>query len=1576
MPEGSGLALNLLEVDLVLFAQFRRIIMNKISHEHTTVGKEGTGSRLRQLATTILPGRHYGRYKQALITETEKLHVPGRPQPLDLDRAYVPLQLSEFRPEDVQRIGSEAESALDQIVAARRKVWGIQKALRKSSKLVVLGHPGTGKTTLLKYLAFTFAHDRWPDNTRQVTSEHHDRAIEYLIPIFVSLPSFAESGKDMISYLVELFAEHDFPHAGRFIEEKLQHGECLLLLDELNKVVVQKRVSSEIARFVADYSRNHVIVTSRLLDYREPLAHFTAFEIVGVGYDEMKTFVQNWFSERPEQANGLLLALELNPQLRSFASHPFFLPILAVAHERNWQPPVRCSALFEECARILLDEGSGLETTGRAPRFDGRTKEKALQGIAYHFHNRKERVFPRDALLAKMTEALRQAQEEPQGKQSSGQALSAASEMGDENEELLDEILDTCILRPSSKDSYEFAHLAWQEYFTAKALFEEGEFSPIIKCIDDPWWQQVIVFLAGQQRDAANLIKMIRERSEIPDAALLLTARCLAEADQTDEETREAILAELSVTFQQDAPGPSTGLRTGLWDEAASAIARIEGRGVQETFLGFLKSDDPELREKAAGALGRLGGEWAVTPLIAALWDKEGKVRRRVAWALGQIQDERAAQHLCRALGDEKKEVRQEALEALKAIGEPAVMFLTRTLSDPREHMRELATMALSRIGAPAIRPLISTLGSKDQAGEEAARVLVNIGSPAVESLAATLGDARLYAYTRRKAAETLGLIGGERATKSLIAALGDADKAVRQEAIKALARIGAPAVGPLIMALTDTRSEMRDGAVEALGQVGQPAMEGLLQALGDERRGLRQGVAQALQKLGVGDEQVMEGLIAYLEHEKWEVRGVAVEVLGHVGGESALGALITALEDENRIVYRKAAEALHTIGGDKVVPRLKEALHEAEDPERIIESLSIIRGNAAKKFLHEILQGTDLNGRSIAARVLRDSYREDASYVHYRASERRIEELLLRVGVVHESMLAGIPTEYRELVLREYVEQHPLMELIYNPSRRTLKLEHFSRYQKVFELWDVAVRHLGRTEVDDQIFAQCVTQLADLLFDILGVEKLTAENYKRLHAFTLDTSVAFRRTKLPATLPLVFLQCEEPHQDDFEDLRYFLSEQPKSKTSLLVLFCEGEALERARRLLDDSLRTIHAYDVITLGRDDIQRLILAKDSQEALRFAIFRQTVDLTLVSPFETIGPVREDMFFGRESEIRFITQTVKNKPVAVLGGRRIGKTSVLQKVRRLLIQPTSEYRCVYVDCYHVRDCGHLFRMIARDSGCPEVRALDPTPINFMDVVDILHDDGLPLFIMDEIDALLRSDMKNDEWLFKTFRSLSQKGACRFIFSGEKCVSERLKSPGSPFFNFCEPIFLGYLDNRSARKLITDPMALMNIELRDPDGIVREIIDLSSCHPRIVQLICRRLIEEINKEKVRHISYEHLQRVSRDRAFQNQYVDSVWSSTTSLERIITLLLNDDGATLSEIEAALRKAEVTYTTTELDTALSNLEMYSILKQVERLYCFVPKRFPGIVRECMDIDREIEKCKREVQSEKDWKSHL
>jgi len=62
---------------------------------------------------------------------------------------------------------------------------------------------------------------------------------------------------------------------------------------------------------------------------------------------------------------------------------------------------------------------------------------------------------------------------------------------------------------------------------------------------------------------------------------------------------------------------------------------------------------------------------------------------------------------------------------------------------------------------------------------------------------------------TRRNAAETLGMMGDEKAVDSLILVLKDRNRFVRQEAIVALGKIGgAGLVGPLTRALKEEKDE------------------------------------------------------------------------------------------------------------------------------------------------------------------------------------------------------------------------------------------------------------------------------------------------------------------------------------------------------------------------------------------------------------------------------------------------------------------------------------------------------------------------------------------------------------------------------------------------------------------------------------------------------------------------------------------------------------------------------------------------------------------------------------------------
>ena len=102
-----------------------------------------------------------------------------------------------------------------------------------------------------------------------------------------------------------------------------------------------------------------------------------------------------------------------------------------------------------------------------------------------------------------------------------------------------------------------------------------------------------------------------------------------------------------------------------------------------------------------------------------------------------------------------------------------------------------------------------------------------------------------------------------------------------------------------------------------------------------------------------------------------------------------------------------------------------------------------------------------------------------------------------------------------------------------------------------------------------------------------------------------------------------------------------------------------------------DEIRRAAAPDrlhELVLDEADVKHLISARQPTRALSDLVLDQ-VSLTTVSPFFTRGPVPEHMFFGREREINEVRSKLRTHSVALIGGRRIGKTSTLQRIQRLL-------------------------------------------------------------------------------------------------------------------------------------------------------------------------------------------------------------------------------------------------------------------------------------------------------------------
>ena len=189
-----------------------------------------------------------------------------------------------------------------------------------------------------------------------------------------------------------------------------------------------------------------------------------------------------------------------------------------------------------------------------------------------------------------------------------------------------------------------------------------------------------------------------------------------------------------------------------------------------------------------------------------------------------QSEDQRT-KALVNQLGDTEGVRRTEAGEALIKMGPAAIDALIEGVSDDNPQIREMSVWTLSEIGTPEARVVPAIITSLTDP-EETIRVvgsvaLQNIGEPAVPYLIDALSAPS--AEIRLNAAYALGEIGTPLDTiiPALISSLTDPEWNVRRLTVRALIRIGTPAVDPLIQALNSPDQDLRRMAERALNDMG-----------------------------------------------------------------------------------------------------------------------------------------------------------------------------------------------------------------------------------------------------------------------------------------------------------------------------------------------------------------------------------------------------------------------------------------------------------------------------------------------------------------------------------------------------------------------------------------------------------------------------------------------------------------------------------------------------------------------------------------------------------------------------------
>ena len=166
-------------------------------------------------------------------------------------------------------------------------------------------------------------------------------------------------------------------------------------------------------------------------------------------------------------------------------------------------------------------------------------------------------------------------------------------------------------------------------------------------------------------------------------------------------------------------------------------------------------------------------------------------------------------------------------MKTLVTMGAPAIDALIWGLSNENPQIREMSVWTLSEIKTPTARVVPAIISSLTDPNETIRVVgsvaLQSLGEPAVPYLIDALTEPSPEA--RLNAAYALGEMGTSQDTiiPALIDTLTDPEWNVRRLVVRALVRIGTPAIDPLIQALNSPDQDLRRMAERALNDIGTP---------------------------------------------------------------------------------------------------------------------------------------------------------------------------------------------------------------------------------------------------------------------------------------------------------------------------------------------------------------------------------------------------------------------------------------------------------------------------------------------------------------------------------------------------------------------------------------------------------------------------------------------------------------------------------------------------------------------------------------------------------------------------------
>ncbi len=371
------------------------------------------------------------------------------------------------------------------------------EAVQMHKRLMVLGKPGAGKTTFLKYLAMQCVTGRFAADS---------------VPFFVTLKDFAEAPEQpsLVKYLVKSLPKG---WAIETIEQLLAAGRAIVLLDGLDEVREEdtRRVIREVRSTVNGARESQFVMTCRIAAKEYLFAQFTEVEVADFDDQQIKMFVENWFRSKNDlsKAERFMARLKDDEAIRELAASPLLLTLLCLVFGEEGDFPSNRSDLYGEGVKVLLkkwDAKRNIQRDDQYKKLDVQRREDLLSYVALQTFREKEYFVKQrrmEGYIADFISNLRDVDPDPESLRMDSEIVlkSIQAQHG--------------LLVERARGIYSFSHLTFQEYFTAREIVFTNDIEHLVLQIHQPRWREVFLLTAGMMRNADELLLMMKRHIDL-----------------------------------------------------------------------------------------------------------------------------------------------------------------------------------------------------------------------------------------------------------------------------------------------------------------------------------------------------------------------------------------------------------------------------------------------------------------------------------------------------------------------------------------------------------------------------------------------------------------------------------------------------------------------------------------------------------------------------------------------------------------------------------------------------------------------------------------------------------------------------------------------------------------------------------------------------------------------------------------------------------------------------------------------------------------------------------------------------